>query len=322
MMNDSLCIVCLKPSQFACRVCGRTKYCGGRCQSQDALKHENICPPVLLSDDIKDEVYDAALKVVNDYGDYEAAEKMFLTALSKESTNANPRLTINLMRGLSCTYAEQDKYDVAKQSFDECLAKSIEILGRDHMETLDIMNEFGDLYVKYKKYDLAEPILLDCFERRDALFGENYTDTINTMYKLGVVFTFTGRYAEAVQIYIDCIEKRKILLSKNHPITFETMMKLAELYMKIPYYTKAVTLLYECFHISAPKFGSIHPHTIRIMKLIVQAFAALGKDEEVDGMMEYITAAYTRHGEHELAEQIIEKLKDYRSRHPRAEKKD
>ncbi|CAK4318878.1 unnamed protein product [Aphanomyces euteiches] len=75
-------------------------------------------------------------------------------------------------------------HDDVEAMYLEALDHQMELLSRDHEDTLDTMTNLGDCYINHGKYDMALKLLLECFDHQLNLFGEDHQVTLGTMSQI------------------------------------------------------------------------------------------------------------------------------------------
>ncbi|KAF0735524.1 hypothetical protein Ae201684_008004 [Aphanomyces euteiches] len=102
----------------------------------------------------------------------------------------------------------------------EALNHQIELLSKDHEDTLVTMNYLGACYIYHGKLDTALPLLLDCFERQCRHIGEDHVRTIGTMSQLGDILRLQGKLKEALGWITRCYQAHSRVFGEEHPETY------------------------------------------------------------------------------------------------------
>ncbi|KAH9112379.1 hypothetical protein AeMF1_013280, partial [Aphanomyces euteiches] len=96
--------------------------------------------------------------------------------------------------------------DEVEPMFLEALNHQIELLTKNHVDTLATMNYLGTCYLNHRKYDIALPIFMECFELRVQLLGEGDSWTRETMGNISSALRLQDNVEEALKWSTRCYD--------------------------------------------------------------------------------------------------------------------
>jgi tetratricopeptide (TPR) repeat protein len=104
-------------------------------------------------------------------------------------------LRVMISLAIACTHIGQIAR--AKLLFLQCLARSMNIRGEHHVDTLSCMHEYAVLLVQDNNYPLAEELFQKCLEGRKQVLGETAIPTLTTLNELTDLYIKQGQQMKA-----------------------------------------------------------------------------------------------------------------------------
>ncbi|KAH9127516.1 hypothetical protein AeMF1_002202 [Aphanomyces euteiches] len=171
------------------------------------------------------------------------------------------------------------------QNFCKAMGHQIELLSKDHEDTLITMVYLGEFYTNYGKYDLALPIFMECFERQCQVLGEDNTWSISAMSRIANVLRFQNKLKKSSQWLLRSYESHLRVFGPDHPDTICLLNNLGVLSNEIG------------------DFESADKHLTTACEAVERL---LGRDHaESVGYLTNLADTYRRQGKYEIAEEVL-----------------
>ena len=106
----------------------------------------------------------------------------------------------------------------------------LEILGKEHPDTLTSMNNLALTYSNQGKLQEAADLQEKVLEARRRRLGEEHPDTLTSMDNLASTYWNQGKLQEAADLQEKVLEARRRMLGEEHPDTLTSMNNLASTY--------------------------------------------------------------------------------------------
>ncbi|CAK5235532.1 unnamed protein product [Aphanomyces euteiches] len=227
-------------------------------------------------------------RFLDDKGQFAEAAKIFQTCLEiyrqvkgKSSAQALKALThwtaMEMLQGHPPNEAEA--------KFLQILTQQIDLLSKDHVDTLTTMHLVGHCYFRQGKYDQALPVLLECFDRRNALLGEENQLTRDTMALIGMVYGHLSRLEESIEWCSRCYEIQRRAMGEDHPATNRLRNNLGVAYSLIGDYSFAIKYFQECYDSDRRTFGPLHTATLSAQANLGNIYRLQGKYAEAEKIL-------------------------------------
>ncbi|KAJ6268173.1 hypothetical protein PSV08DRAFT_411191 [Bipolaris maydis] len=160
-------------------------------------------------------------------GRYRAAEgtyrQMLVRAVSlfgeENPGTANNKDTIHTLGNLGSLFSDLDKNEEAEQIFQEILAITNKVFGKEHPHTIGTMNSLAKLLWELDRYEEAEQICRDSLALAKKTFGKEHPITLTGMGNLARVLLDTCKYEEIEQMFLETLGLAVKALGKEHPTT-------------------------------------------------------------------------------------------------------
>ncbi|CAK4458118.1 unnamed protein product [Aphanomyces euteiches] len=176
-------------------------------------------------------------------------------------------------------------YEQVESRLLEAMGHQIELLSKDHEDTLITMVYLGEFYTNYGKYDLALPIFMECFERQCQVLGEDNTWTISAMSRIANVLRFQNKLKKSSQWLLRSYESHLRVFGPDHPDTICLLNNLGVLSNEIG------------------DFESADKHLTTACEAVERL---LGRDHaESVGYLTNLADTYRRQGKYEKAEEVL-----------------
>eukprot|EP01040_Poterioochromonas_malhamensis_P007045 gene7045-7605_t len=222
-------------------------------------------------------------KVYEKLGNFEAAEKLYLSSLErcKLHLGENVEETLSLMNTVANAYLKQTKYDKAETLFLEARDRGNVHLGENNQVSSDADLYLSSLYMLQGNWEKAEPFFIKSYEERRKTLGEDHKDTLKSINSLAVVYHKMGNYQEAERLYSLCATGRSKTLGNDDPETLTSKNILARLYIDQEKYEEAEPLLVEVKDRGYRVFGEDHPVTSAALQNLMWLYQLQGQGEKL-----------------------------------------
>ncbi len=168
------------------------------------------------------------------------------------------------------------QFDRAKKSFEESLAISLKIFGKESREAASTMNNLAINYDYQNKLDSAEKFYIQALDIDRKLFGDTSMDVTHNLNNLAFIFQERGNYKKAESLFTSAYEIREKILGDNHPEVAMGKYNLGCCYYYLNDYAKAEKLIKESISIWKGKLNDGHYY-------FGNAYGWLGKVQNADG---------------------------------------
>ena len=214
----------------------------------------------------------------------EEAEKLLTESLEemKLMKGENHPQTIYIMMNLANIYEQQNKpLDQIETIRKECLAKSIAIFGKDHINTLTALGYLAYSYIDKGKLYEAEQLFEECLEKMNRIYGENNSEsTIIMMIHLAEVYEKQNKLDDVEVIRKECFAKSIVIFGKDHISTLIAMKSLADCYRNQGKLDEAAQFYKECLEKRISILGHDHIDTLSNMRILAETYQRQGQYDE------------------------------------------
>jgi tetratricopeptide (TPR) repeat protein len=178
------------------------------------------------------------------------------------------------------------QYRAAGKSYQEVLAFSEKMLGRDHLRrlTLTTMNNLGQSLSRQGKYAEAEAMHQEALILREKVSGKDHQHTLTSKSNLAEALSKQGKYAKAEAIHHQVLALREKVLGKEHPDTLTSVHNLAKVLSKQGKYAEAEVMHEQELVLSAKVLGKEHTDVLASMNSLALVLGNRGKYAEAEAM--------------------------------------
>ncbi len=224
-------------------------------------------------------------------GHYKKAEDLYLKARKNMTelyyTPDDPDtlyFAIYSGNGLGMLYINEGNYAEALNIFSDTYKLGIDILGKEHPDTLYSMNGLGFVYIAMRNYELARHYIDQAINTGKNKLGENNPTTLTSQYCLGLLEFHIGLSKLDTLYYEEAnthFAKAEVNLNKaldgrrkvfryypDHPAILEAKNALGMLYSAMGKYSDAKKLLEETLRSRNAILGAEHPDTLATQEAI------------------------------------------------------
>ncbi|CAA7617208.1 TPR repeat [Candidatus Terasakiella magnetica] len=222
--------------------------------------------------------------VLDDRGEYDAAEKMAKEVLEQQSAalgSGHPN-TLAALSSLASIYRKQGRLVEAEKTFQEALDRYQKVLGPEHRSSVIAENNLGEILEKEGIYERAEPHLRDALDRSRKAFGETHPSTLTTMNNLALLYESQGVFDKAEPLYQSVITVFSKTIGPKHPDTIASTNNLAYLYMLKGEYERAAGMFKTVHEAWAKAYGPKHQNTLKALNNLARALHRMGKLGEAE----------------------------------------
>ncbi|KAI2626756.1 hypothetical protein GGR54DRAFT_629122 [Hypoxylon sp. NC1633] len=185
---------------------------------------------------------------------------------------------VSLRCKVAKTYGLLGKYNDAERLYRHIL----QILGKEHPDTLDSMNNLAVTLNDQGKYEEAEQIHRQTLELWKQVLGREHPYTLSSMNNLANTLHNQGKYEEAEPIYYQTLELWKQVLGREHPDTLKSMNNLAVTLDNQGKYEEAEQIYRQTLELRKQVLGREHPDTLSSMNNLASNLDHQGKYEEAE----------------------------------------
>ena len=148
----------------------------------------------------------------------------------------------------------------------------IEVLGKEHTDTLWSMGNLASSFYQQGLYGEAEECLESLLRLRRNILGPDHPHTMWTMSSLGVTYGMRSKYPQAEEIFLSLINLQRDTVGERHPDTVMSICNLATTSLSQGHYDHAEELLRSVLALTATESQNERPdvHQVRYMLSVVQ----------------------------------------------------
>ncbi len=252
---------------------------------RDAVEAKDVTSELSAKGDLAD--------VLDDRGDYDAAEKMAKEVLEQQTARlgaAHPN-TVAALSSLASIYRKQGRLIEAEKTFQDAWERYHRVLGDDHRSTVIAANNLGEILEKEGIYERAEPYLRDALQGGRKAFGETHPATLTTMNNLALLYESQGVFDKAEPLYQSVITVFSKTIGPKHPDTIASTNNLAYLYMLKGEYDRAAVMFKQVHDAWVKAYGPRHQNTLKALNNLARAYHRQGKLKEAEQAFDQALAA-------------------------------
>ena len=156
-------------------------------------------------------------------------------------------------------FREIVRYDDALTYSLKALSISLEIFGKNHLETADLYNSIGRVYHEKSDYEKALSYHQRALQIRIELLGEKHFSSAESYSYIGEAYLRNGLYDTSLEYHNKALSIRKELLSENSVFTATSLSNIGEVYWNKGIFDKALEYHDKALVIRKDVVGEIHP---------------------------------------------------------------
>ncbi|CAK4322313.1 unnamed protein product [Aphanomyces euteiches] len=261
-------------------------------------------------------------RFLDDKGEFIEADSLFLQCCDiylQEKGEFHPSTLNALSHSTAMKVLEGRPFEEVVPKLVNILEHQIDLLTKNHYDTLVTMQILGQCYFRHGKYDLALPMLMDCYERRVELLGEENQLTRDSMALIGMIYGQQNKLDESIEWCVRGYDIQRRVMGEDHPETNGMRSNLSVAYILAGNYPIASQLLLECYESYRRTLGPQHTSTLAIQANLANAYRLLGRFAEAERLLldclafestdkftnpssrRYLGLTYMSTGEYELA---------------------
>jgi serine/threonine protein kinase/tetratricopeptide (TPR) repeat protein len=173
----------------------------------------------------------------------------------------------------------------------------LEMLGRDHLDTLSTTGNLAQSYQAAGKLDLALPLFEETLRLMKEQLGPDHRDTLGCMSGLAETYLAIEKHELALPLLEETLRQRKAMFGPDDPSTLSSMHNLAVADELAGRFDRSLPLKEETLRLHKARFGPDHPKTISAMNNLAEGYRTAGKlDLALPLIEETFTLAKTRLG--------------------------
>ena len=176
--------------------------------------------------------------------------------------------TLTAVNNLGSLLYAQNKFEEAKELFQDALKGQEKVLGVDDPSTLTSANDLGMLLQDKGEYDEAEKLLRRALEGRKRVLGPNHPNTLNSADNLGSLLMDRGKLGEAEALFRSSLKAKESVLGNDNPSTLISVNNLGLVLKKQSEYDEAEKLFRRALEGRESVLGPNHPNTLNSLNSV------------------------------------------------------
>ncbi|KAJ0417144.1 hypothetical protein BJY00DRAFT_316101 [Aspergillus carlsbadensis] len=211
--------------------------------------------------------------------------KKVVDGASKDSKLCH--LQVASLVALAACYNGQGEWEQAEDFAVQAIAKSEEVLGRDHPLNLTTVDLLARIYLRQKKWKAAEAVGAPAVDTAKKLYGPRNSKTLNLMAGLALAYRHQGQWPEAEEIESQVFDAHMDTMGLGHSHTLASMDKLQEIYIAQGRGEEAARLKERSLKIEvkARERGLEDPEVLENMHKLALTWHGLGRVEDARELM-------------------------------------
>ena len=219
-----------------------------------------------------------------DLGDFEAAEKHYLEAisLSRKLKATETEEYATTLSNLAMLYSDLGRFKPAIQYTEEVLVLFEKLVGKDHEAYSTALNNLGLLYENIGRYDKAEAHYWTSIKITEKLVGKKHPSYAMRLLNVAAIYRLLGRYSDAEPIYIEADSVLLATVGSRHPAYASLMHNKALLFSYLKRNEEAERLYLNAKNLRAELLGKEHPDYALSLNNIAKFYTNAGRYEEAE----------------------------------------
>jgi nephrocystin-3 len=199
--------------------------------------------------------------LLQDKGDYDAAEPLFRRALAIEEQvlGTQHHNTATSMANLATLLHNKGNYDEAETLYRRALGIHEQVLGTQHPDTATSLNNLAMLLRDKRDYDGAEPLCRRTLAITEQVLGAQHPNTVTSLNNLALLLQAKEDYDGAEPLFRRALAIREQMLGVQHPLTTIALNNLASLLEDKGNYDEAEPLYERALVIKEQVLSAQHP---------------------------------------------------------------
>lgn len=194
----------------------------------------------------------------------------------------HPEAGAQMQETIGLTYLAMAQNAPAQKQLQGALDKRMEVLGREHPDTLRSMREMAVVFKEQGRHPEAASLLRRTLEVQRRVLGPEHPDTFITITVLAAVCEAQDQPVESEKLFTQLWKVQKRVLGPNHLDTLSTLGGLACLVSRQGRHAEAAELQKEHLNLTRKAYGERHPHTLASMTMMAAAYESGGQPSEAE----------------------------------------
>eukprot|EP00002_Diphylleia_rotans_P016738 TRINITY_DN3252_c1_g1_i1.p1 TRINITY_DN3252_c1_g1~~TRINITY_DN3252_c1_g1_i1.p1 ORF type:complete len:1379 (-),score=386.10 TRINITY_DN3252_c1_g1_i1:417-4013(-) len=226
--------------------------------------------------------------VVQELGDYAAAEQIFLEALALRESSLGPQHPDvgNSYNNLALLASKHQDYDRAREYYEKAFIIMETCYGREHINTVTIQSNIGSMLFKQGKGQEALTELTAAHEVLEKIYGAEHPDVASVLDNMGLAHRLLGKLESALECHKRALAVYESVYGSQHHTLSTPLCNLAMLLKDNKQYAKAEELYLRALHIDQMMYGPNHDNVATIMTNLGSLLVAQGKQREAKEYLE------------------------------------
>ncbi|KAF3940899.1 hypothetical protein ABW19_dt0200762 [Dactylella cylindrospora] len=154
-------------------------------------------------------------------GKLDNALAIFQYLVEKRELKEGTKSTI--LRRIGALFFHQDRYPEAEKYFQEAVAMSEKVYGKNNTDTYFGVHDLGDVVYSQGRYSEAEIYFQNAVAISENVYGKDDKNTLESIQHLGVAIYCQGRYSESKKLFRRAVKGREKTLGNDNPDTLISM---------------------------------------------------------------------------------------------------
>jgi serine/threonine protein kinase/Tfp pilus assembly protein PilF len=221
-------------------------------------------------------------QVLEERGDYKAAESTYRDALARSRRASDPQLrdALSITGNLGRVVQRQGRLDEAEPLCREAAEGLSRLLGNDDSYTLDALNSLGIVLDKRGKSAEAEALLRQVLEARLRTEGSDHPHTLTAGSNLANVLVRRGKLDEAEPLLREVVALTRRVFGEDHHVTITTINSYASLKQELGGFDESEALFREALEKSRRALDANNPVTLTVTNNLATVLKRRGKVDE------------------------------------------
>ncbi len=174
----------------------------------------------------------------------------------------------------------------AEPILNEAVARNIELMGPEHPNT--IMSQYGLALLMFEsgRNPEAEVLIRNVVDTSTRALGADKDMTLECKDLMGRILNRKGDHVQAEKIHREVLETRTEALGGDNPSNSNTLLYLAESLYGQEKYEESCQRAEQAVRINYSSLGGEHPSTMESIAVLRKVFAAAGRTEQANALLE------------------------------------
>ncbi len=150
-------------------------------------------------------------------GQFIEAKELFIRSLGILETSRAPQTDVSaVLSDLARMYSREQKWALAKQTYERALEIDRRVLGDDHPRVAIRLQNLAVVAQNMGDLKLAEALYRDAIQRQQRIYGDRHPETLVAKGNYGLLLQHEGRLAEAEPLLRDAVSDTLALYGPEH----------------------------------------------------------------------------------------------------------